>query len=90
MRPPLPFSADLLTRVLDFECGDETWEREVADWIKVPLDGNGALRAKLTLSLLGLIPSPTMRLPQAAAGDDEVREVREGLVAAGLLHEAAV
>jgi 4-hydroxy-tetrahydrodipicolinate synthase len=52
--------------------------------------GNGALRAKLTLSLLGLIPSPTMRLPQTAADDDEVREVREGLLAAGLLHTTAV
>jgi 4-hydroxy-tetrahydrodipicolinate synthase len=47
--------------------------------------GNGALRAKLTLALLGLIPTPAMRLPQAAADDDEVREVRSGLVAAGLL-----
>jgi 4-hydroxy-tetrahydrodipicolinate synthase len=47
--------------------------------------GNGALRAKLTLALLGLIPSAAMRLPQVAADDDEVREVRAGLVAAGLL-----
>ena len=31
-----------------------------------------------------------MRLPQAAADDDEVREVREGLVAAGLLDTAEV
>jgi 4-hydroxy-tetrahydrodipicolinate synthase len=47
--------------------------------------GNGALRSKLTLSLLGLIPSATMRLPQAAADDDEVAEVRAGLIAAGFL-----
>jgi 4-hydroxy-tetrahydrodipicolinate synthase len=47
--------------------------------------GNGALRSKLALSLLGLIPTPTMRLPQAAADEGEVREVRAGLVAAGLL-----
>jgi 4-hydroxy-tetrahydrodipicolinate synthase len=47
--------------------------------------GNGALRSKLTLSLLGLIPTATMRLPQAAADDDEVAEVRSGLVAAGFL-----
>ncbi|WP_138758183.1 4-hydroxy-tetrahydrodipicolinate synthase [Modestobacter altitudinis] len=47
--------------------------------------GNGALRAKLTLALLGFIPSAAMRLPQAAADDDEVRAVRAGLVAAGLL-----
>jgi 4-hydroxy-tetrahydrodipicolinate synthase len=52
--------------------------------------GNGALRAKLTLALLGLIPSPTMRLPQAGADEDEVREVREGLVEVGLLHRAEV
>jgi 4-hydroxy-tetrahydrodipicolinate synthase len=52
--------------------------------------GNGALRAKLTLSLLGLIPTDTMRLPQAAADEDEVSEVRERLVASGLLHQAAV
>jgi 4-hydroxy-tetrahydrodipicolinate synthase len=52
--------------------------------------GNGALRAKLTLSLLGLIPTDTMRLPQAAADGDEVNEVRERLVASGLLHQAAV
>ncbi|MCW2678388.1 MAG: hypothetical protein JWR70_3428, partial [Modestobacter sp.] len=30
-------------------------------------------------------PTPTMRLPQAAADEGEVREVRAGLVAAGLL-----
>ena len=52
--------------------------------------GNGALRAKLTLSLLGLIPTASMRLPQAAADGDEVREVRAGLVAAGLLHQVEV
>ena len=47
--------------------------------------GNGALRSKLTLALLGLIPSAAMRLPQAAADEDEVLEVRAALVAAGLL-----
>jgi 4-hydroxy-tetrahydrodipicolinate synthase len=47
--------------------------------------GNGALRSKLTLSLLGLIPTATMRLPQAPADDEEVAEVRAGLVAAGFL-----
>lgn len=47
--------------------------------------GNGALRSKLTLALLGLIPSATMRLPQAAANEDEVREVRAALIAVGLL-----
>jgi 4-hydroxy-tetrahydrodipicolinate synthase len=52
--------------------------------------GNGALRAKLTLSLLGLIPSAAMRLPQAAADEDEVSVVREGMAAAGLLHTTEV
>ena len=47
--------------------------------------GNGALRSKLSLSLLGLIPSATMRLPHAAPDDAEVREVRTALAAAGLL-----
>jgi 4-hydroxy-tetrahydrodipicolinate synthase len=51
--------------------------------------GNGALRSKVTLALLGLIPSAAMRLPQAAAEADEVAEVRAGLVAAGLLPAGA-
>ena len=46
--------------------------------------GNGALRSKLTLALLGLIPTATMRLPQVAADDEEIGEVRAGLAAAGL------
>ncbi len=46
--------------------------------------GNGALRSKLALALLGTLPSAAMRLPQAPAGDDEVAEVRAGLAAAGL------
>jgi 4-hydroxy-tetrahydrodipicolinate synthase len=50
--------------------------------------GNGALRSKLALALLGLIPTATMRLPQAAADDDEINEVRAGLIAAGLLDHA--
>lgn len=48
--------------------------------------GNGALRCKTALHLLGLIPSPTMRLPQIAADEAETAHVREALVAAGLLH----
>ncbi len=47
--------------------------------------GNGALRSKLTLALLGLIPSATMRLPQAAPDAEEVAAVRAALVAAGRL-----
>ena len=47
--------------------------------------GNGALRAKLALSLLGLIPSAAMRLPHVVADDVETAEVRTVLVAAGFL-----
>lgn len=47
--------------------------------------GNGALRSKLTLWLLGLLPQPTMRLPHAPAEPDEVEGVRAALAAAGLL-----
>lgn len=47
--------------------------------------GNGALRSKLALNLLGLIPSATMRLPQAEADEQEVAQVRRALVGAGLL-----
>src|ERR1700728_219353 len=46
---------------------------------------HGALRSKLALALLGRIPTATMRLPQAAADEDEISEVRAGLIAAGLL-----
>jgi 4-hydroxy-tetrahydrodipicolinate synthase len=47
--------------------------------------GNGALRAKLALALLRRIPTAAMRLPQAAADEEEISEVRAGLIAAGLL-----
>jgi 4-hydroxy-tetrahydrodipicolinate synthase len=47
--------------------------------------GNGALRSKVALELLGLIPGRTMRLPQATAHDDEVEVVRTAMRAAGLL-----
>lgn len=30
----IPFSSELQPLVLDFYCGDEPWETEVADWIK--------------------------------------------------------
>ena len=29
-----PFSADMLADVADFDCGDEPWSIEVADWIR--------------------------------------------------------
>jgi 4-hydroxy-tetrahydrodipicolinate synthase len=47
--------------------------------------GNGALRSKTALHLLGLIPSPTMRLPQTTADEAETAHVRQVLQAAGLL-----
>ena len=47
--------------------------------------GNGALRSKVALTLLGLIPGATMRLPQADADEAETAEVRAALDAAGLL-----
>jgi 4-hydroxy-tetrahydrodipicolinate synthase len=50
--------------------------------------GNGALRAKVALELLGLIPHRTMRLPQATADDSEVAVVRAAMTAAGLLDAA--
>lgn len=67
----LPAARDAFARVLpavDLVCGS----------------GNGALRSKLALAMLGRIPSPAMRLPQAAAGEAEVAYVRAALVAAGL------
>lgn len=47
--------------------------------------GNGAVRSKVALELLGLIPYRTLRLPQVAADTDEVEVVRAAMLAAGLL-----
>ncbi|GEN79299.1 4-hydroxy-tetrahydrodipicolinate synthase [Actinotalea fermentans] len=47
--------------------------------------GNGALRSKTALHLLGLIPSATMRLPHVGADEAETEHVRSVLVATGLL-----
>lgn len=44
--------------------------------------GNGALRSKLALHLLGLIPSAAMRLPQLPADEQETEEVRAALAVA--------
>ncbi|HEY3436070.1 MAG TPA: 4-hydroxy-tetrahydrodipicolinate synthase [Actinotalea sp.] len=52
--------------------------------------GNGALRSKLSLALLGLIPTATLRLPQAAPDAQEVAAVRAALVQAGLLVSSEV
>ncbi len=58
-----------ITPVVDLICGS----------------GNGALRSKLALHLLGRLPSPAMRLPQVEADATETAQVRAALVAAGLL-----
>jgi 4-hydroxy-tetrahydrodipicolinate synthase len=87
---------DTLARTIrEFDAGDPVAAR--ASFLSVlPVihlisgSGNGALRSKLSLALLGLIPTATMRLPQAAADQDEVREVRAALVEAGLLQPARV
>ena len=47
--------------------------------------GNGAVRSKVALELLGIIGSRAVRLPQVAADDDEVEGVRAAMLAAGLL-----
>jgi 4-hydroxy-tetrahydrodipicolinate synthase len=84
---------ELAEVIRQFEKGDVAAARSTFLSVLPAVDlisgsGNGALRSKLALALLGLIPTATMRLPQAAANDEEVREVRAGLVAAGLLRPA--
>jgi 4-hydroxy-tetrahydrodipicolinate synthase len=82
---------DDLARVIEeFDRGDAAAARRTFLSVLPTVDlvcgsGNGALRAKLALALLDLIPGAGMRLPQAAADEDEIREVRDGLAAAGLL-----
>jgi len=39
----IPFTPDLLPSVQGFDCGDAPWEREVADWLKVPAGQGGAV-----------------------------------------------
>jgi 4-hydroxy-tetrahydrodipicolinate synthase len=81
---------ELARTIREFSSGDPATARKTFLSVLPAIDlvcgsGNGALRAKLTLALLGLIPTAAMRLPQAAADEDEIREVRAGLLAAGLL-----
>ena len=82
---------ELLERVIrEFDAGDTAAARATFLEALPAIDlicgsGNGALRAKVTLALLGLIPSAAMRLPQVAADGDEVAEVHAALIAAGLL-----
>ena len=84
---------ELARTIADFERGDLAAARAGFRSALPAIDliggsGNGALRAKLTLALTGVIPTAAMRLPQTAADDAEVAEVRAGLVAAGLLAAA--
>ena len=81
---------ELAAVIRQFEAGDVVGARKTFLSVLPVIDlicgsGNGALRSKLSLALLGLIPSTAMRLPQAEADDDEVREVRDALVSIGLL-----
>jgi 4-hydroxy-tetrahydrodipicolinate synthase len=84
---------DELARVISqFEAGDPRAARATFLSVLPAIDlicgsGNGALRSKLTLALLGHIPTATLRLPQAAADEREVAEVRAGLISAGLLRQ---
>jgi 4-hydroxy-tetrahydrodipicolinate synthase len=69
------------------DSGEPTRAREMFRSVLPAVDlicgtGNGALRSKLALSLLGLIPSPAMRLPQLPADDTETAHVRDALAAA--------
>jgi 4-hydroxy-tetrahydrodipicolinate synthase len=86
---------DELARVIrEFDRGDPRAARATFLSVLPVIDlicgsGNGALRSKLTLALLGLIPTPTMRLPQAGADEDEVSAVRASLVATGLMRPPA-
>jgi 4-hydroxy-tetrahydrodipicolinate synthase len=81
--------------IREFEKGDTDAARATFLSILPAVDlicgsGNGALRSKLTLSLLGLIPTATMRLPQAGADDIEVADVAAGLAKAGFVLSSSV
>lgn len=86
---------ELAATIRAFEAGDTAEALATFTSVLPVIDlicgsGNGALRSKLTLALLGIIPGHTMRLPQAAPDDDEVAAVRAELVALGLLHTTEV
>ena len=79
---------DELARVITLaEAGEPARAREVFRSVLPAVEliagsGNGALRSKLALSLLGLIPGSAMRLPQLPADDAETEQVRAALAAA--------
>lgn len=75
--------------VRSFHAGDVSAARDHLVELLPAIDiisgsGNGALRSKLTLWLLGILPSAAMRLPHVEADADEVDRVRAALRAAGL------
>jgi ribosomal protein S18 acetylase RimI-like enzyme len=41
----LPFSAAHIALVQDFDCGDDSWSRAAAEWIKAPVTERGALQS---------------------------------------------
>jgi ribosomal protein S18 acetylase RimI-like enzyme len=43
LKPAIPFAESLLSRVQGFNCGDKTYEEEVARWIQAARGGGGAL-----------------------------------------------
>ena len=76
--------------IRQFDEGDPAGARKTFLSIQPVIDvicgsGNGVLRSKLALALTGLIPSATMRLPQAAADEEEVQQVRAALASAGIV-----
>jgi 4-hydroxy-tetrahydrodipicolinate synthase len=80
---------ELAQVIAQFGAGDLAGARATFRSVQPVIDlicgsGNGALRSKLTLTLMGLIPSAAMRLPQVEADEAEVEQVRAALVAAGL------
>jgi 4-hydroxy-tetrahydrodipicolinate synthase len=79
---------DQLAQVISLtESGEPARAHEVFRSVLPAVDliagsGNGALRSKLSLTLLGLLPSAAMRLPQVPADEAETDEVRVALAAA--------
>ena len=79
---------DQLAQVISLtESGEPARAREVFRSVLPAVDliagsGNGALRSKLSLTLLGLLPSAAVRLPQVPADEAETDEVRVALAAA--------
>lgn len=80
---------DLAAVLAAWDAGDQAEARRrylaVAPVVElIAGSGNGALRTKLVLHLMGLLPSPALRLPQVEADAAEVAEVRAAMLAAGL------